>query len=279
MATIINFSDFINTTTTNGSAVLENSPAPEPSFQVCTADQAFQKYLVSEEPFESELPEKTKYAAEPLKNIEDIYRVEEYMIQHGRFRDNLIFTAGVNFGLRCGDLMHLRFGDFLNPDGTFKEKISLIEQKTRKTNKATKVREVYMNSSVREAAVLYFNSLDHEINLNEYVFTSMSNNSGNGKPLTRYSVERILKDVINDKLGIDVHAGTHLMRHTFAYHVIGSYEDRSRALEFLQKTFNHSAQSITLQYAGITDDEMEHMYKNLNLGMGTGLNQFEVESK
>ena len=84
--------------------------------------------------------------------------------------------------------------------------------------------------------------------------------------LKRRSVERILKEVINDELGIPVKASTHCLRKTFAYQVIMNAKDRSRAIEFLQKIFGHSSQQVTLHYAGITDDEIQDMYQNLNLG-------------
>ena len=75
----------------------------------------------------------------------------------------------------------------------------------------------------------------------------------------------MLKEVINEKCGIDIHASTHCLRKTFAYHVIQSAPDRERAIEFLQKILGHSSQSITLRYAGITDEEIMDTYKGLNL--------------
>lgn len=50
-----------------------------------------------------------EHAAEPIKNMEDIIRVSQYLIGGKRFRDNMLFIVGINFGLRVSDLRMLRF--------------------------------------------------------------------------------------------------------------------------------------------------------------------------
>lgn len=55
--------------------------------------------------------------------------------------------------------------------------------------------------------------------------------------------------------------GTHTLRKTFGYH---AYQSGVR-LAVLQKLFNHSAPSVTLVYIGITQDELDDVYLNLNL--------------
>ena len=95
----------------------------------------------------------------------------------------------------------------------------------------------------------------------------MEIDGGVGTPISVYSVERILKKAINDELGIQVNAGTHLLRKTFAYHCIMQSPDRTRAIEFLQRILGHSSAAITLAHAGITDEEIRSTYKKLNLGM------------
>ena len=55
--------------------------------------------------------------------------------------------------------------------------------------------------------------------------------------------------------------GTHTLRKTFGYHAYNSGYD----IELIQKLFNHSALSITLRYIGITQDDMDDVYLNLDL--------------
>lgn len=209
--------------------------------------------------------EVVNHSAEPIKNIEDIIKIQDYLIGAHRYRDNLLFVCGINFGLRISDLLKIKVGHLISTDGTsYNDKITLIEKKT------SKKRVLYVNEAVMDAADLYFKDLiskGKEININDYLFTGLGNRSKNsGKPMDSKSVERILKEVINDKCHIDVHASTHCLRKTFAYQMIMNASDRSRAIEFLQKILGHSSQSITLRYAGITEEEICEAYKNLNLG-------------
>ena len=208
---------------------------------------------------EAEAPKKK--AAEPIKKITDIVRIQDYLIEHERYRDNLIFTMGINFGLRCGDLLQLRVGHIIEDDGSaYRTQVTLIEEKTGKR------RVVYMNEAIMDAADLYFQHCG-TITANDYLFKCESNVAKNsGEHLTVRSVERMLKEVVNDELGIKVHASTHCLRKTFAYHVIQNAPDRSRAIEFLQKMLGHSSPAITLRYAGITDEEIYETYSSLNLG-------------
>lgn len=246
-----------------------------------------------------------KYAPDPIKDINDINRILNYFLSNNQYRNLLLFTMGINFGIRCGDLLKLKFGHIMDINGNIRHEIRLIEEK----NKNHRV--CYMNDFVVEAAKMYVNSITStgdKINLNDYLFTSLSNsNSFNyydtlhckssattGKPLEVKrdpsssiqvkSVERMLKKVINDELGINVHAGTHLMRKTFAYQVITNAPDRNRAIEMLQRILGHKSPATTLYYAGITGEEIQNVCQNLYqgridfcYGIGLGKNSNYIE--
>ena len=62
-------------------------------------------------------------------------------------------------------------------------------------------------------------------------------------------------------VGIHDKIGTHSLRKTFGYHAYQKGID----LSILQKIFNHAAPSVTLRYIGITQDDMDEVYLNLNL--------------
>lgn len=224
--------------------------------------------------FEEEVPEKKKEAAEPIKSLDDIQHISQYLIQNGRYRDNLLFVAGINFGLRCGDLLKLKVGHILTEDGTaYRDKIVIREQKTKK------IREAYLNDAICDAADLYFGSVGM-VDLNDYLFKSQCNRvKSKGTPMTVRSVERLLKEIINDECGLDVHASTHTLRKTFSYHILMNAPDRTRAVEFLMKILGHSSPSVTLAYAGITKEEIEQSYKNLNLAKDTATFQWSLRGK
>lgn len=210
--------------------------------------------------FEDEHIEKKKHAAEPIKSLEDIQYVSQYLIDRRRYRDNLLFIAGINLGLRCGDLLQLKIGHLLDSNGDYKSKIVLQEQKT------GKIREAWLNDAVYDAMDLYLSDIG-TVDLNDYLFKGIGNRSKNSnKPMRVDTCEKLLKKIVNEECGLTVHASTHMLRKTFSYHVIMSASDRPRAIEFLQKILGHSSPAITLAYAGITDDEIAESYRSLNLG-------------
>lgn len=216
---------------------------------------------LSEEVFTEEVPKKRKETADPLKDPDDILKVTDYLIIHHRYRDYLLFVMGINLGLRCGDLLKLKVGHLISDDGeSYRDVMMVREQKTKK------LREAYLNDAICDAADLYFAHCG-EVSMNDYLFKSDCNRvKAKEEPITVRSVERILKEVINEACGIDIHVGTHTMRKTFSYHILMNAPDRTRALEFLQKILGHSSASITLAYAGITQDEVRDTYLKLNLG-------------
>lgn len=210
--------------------------------------------------FEDDHIEKKKHAAEPIKSLEDIQYVSQYLIDRRRYRDNLLFIAGINLGLRCGDLLQLKIGHMLDSSGNYRSKIVLQEQKT------GKIREAWLNDAVYDAMDLYLSDIG-EVDLNDYLFKGIGNRSKNSnQPMRVDTAEKLLKKIVNEECGITVHASTHMLRKTFSYHVIMSAPDRARAIEFLQKILGHSSPSITLAYAGITDDDIKATYQKLNLG-------------
>lgn len=208
-----------------------------------------------------------EHTSEPIKDIEDINRVSSWFIERGRFRDNMLFIVGINFGLRVSDLLTLRFSHLIDDQFRFKTTFPILEKKTRNTRKVQKNRYITINDAVVDAVTLYLENTP-DVKLSDYMFRSESNRGGNvNKPMHRNSVERILKEV-GDTLGLSAHIATHTLRKTFAYHQMVMSNNDPRKLLLLQKMFGHSTSAQTLDYIGITGEEIEAAYMKLNLGSG-----------
>lgn len=206
-----------------------------------------------------------EHSAEPIKKMEDIMRISRYFIERGKYRDNMLFIVGINFGLRVSDLRQLRFSSIINENFTFKETFPVFEIKTRNTRAKKKNRYVTVNAAVVDAVTLF---LEHTpgVTLSDYMFRSNSNHGGNlNRPLDSWSIDRILKGAARD-LGLTMRVSTHSLRKTFGYHQMVMGGNESRTLLLLQKMFNHSSPAQTLAYIGITDEEITEAYKRLNLG-------------
>lgn len=206
-----------------------------------------------------------EHAAEPIKSMDDIFKISQYLIQSGRYRDNMLFIVGINFGLRVSDLRMLRFSNLINDNLTFKESFPVFEKKTRNTRKRKKNRYITINHAVIESVTLYLENTPG-VCLSDYMFRSESNRGGSvNEPLTSQSIDRILKGIAKD-LDLNIRMSTHSLRKTFCYHQMVMSHNDGRKLLLLQKMLNHSSPAQTLDYIGITEEEIDKAYKELNLG-------------
>jgi len=206
-----------------------------------------------------------EHSAEPIKDMDDIIRISKYLISKKRFRDNMLFIVGINFGLRISDLRVLRFTQLINDDCTFRDRFPVFEKKTRNTRKVKRNRYITINTAVVEAITLYLENTPG-VKLSDYMFESISTNClGRGKPISRQGVDQMLKGVAKD-LGLGMRIATHSLRKTFAYHQMVMSGNDPRKLLLLQKMFGHSTAAQTLDYIGITSEEIDEAYRALNLG-------------
>lgn len=218
----------------------------------------------SEDIIETEVAD--NHTPDPIKSIDDIYRISEYYIARGKYRDNMLFIIGINFGLRVSDLTQLRFCQLINKDFTFKRTFPILEKKTKNTRKNKRNRYLSINDAVIEAIILYLDNAEYPVELNDYMFPNESNNKTEESiPMTRQSVDRILKKTAED-LNLNIKIATHSLRKTFGYHQMLISNNDPRKLLLLQKIFGHSTSAQTLDYIGITSEEIEEAYLNLNLG-------------
>ena len=225
--------------------------------------------MIQQETMENSTVAKDEHSAEPIKDIMDITNVSEYLIRNGRYRDNMLFIVGINFGLRVSDLLRLRFNMILDSQLNFKTTFPILEKKTSNTRRTKKNRYITINDAAVDAIVLYLRHMSQTgrtVRMNDYLFKSESNNGRNeDKPMSRMTVDRILKDVAR-KVGLTCRVSSHTLRKTFGYHQMVMSGNDPRKLLLLQKIFGHSTASQTLDYIGITGEEIEEAYLNLNLG-------------
>jgi len=206
-----------------------------------------------------------EHTAEPIKSMDDILRISQFLIDSKRYRDNMLFIVGINFGLRISDLRTLRFSHLINDDFTFRDRFPILEKKTKNTRKHQRNRYVTINTAVVEAVTLYLENSTN-VHLSDYMFRSESNNGSNeNKPISKQAVDLMLKGIARD-LGLGNRMATHSLRKTFAYHQMVMSGNDPRKLLLLQKIFGHSTAAQTLDYIGITSEEIDEAYRNLNLG-------------
>ena len=178
---------------------------------------------------------------EPIREIKDIKRIKRNL--KDKPRDLLLFTLGINNGLRIGDLLKLKVEDVkdLQPGDTF----TITEQKTKKAN------VVMVNKEVRRTLAIYLDEL--KPNDEDFLFKSRI---GKNQPLNKSYINALVKKWTADIKG---NYGTHSLRKTFGFiqrKVFGT------SFEVICKRFNHSNPSITMRYLGIEDKEVNGILLN-----------------
>ena len=250
--------------------IIQFPPVREPSdlINISTVQQSCRKLkagLIAPATEEVHCELAKEHSAEPIKSMDDIIRISQFLIEKKRFRDNMLFIIGINFGLRVSDLRTLRFSHLINDDCTFRDRFPILEKKTKNTRKHQRNRYISINTAVVEAVTLYLENTPG-VHLSDYMFRSASNNGCNeNKPISKQAVDAVLKGVAKD-LGLGNRMATHSLRKTFAYHQMVMSGNDPRKLLLLQKMFGHSTAAQTLDYIGITSEEIDEAYRMLNLG-------------
>ncbi len=188
----------------------------------------------------------------PIKDVKKIKEVKNLMASNGDFRDLLIFTLGINAGLRISDILKLKWEDILYKNGKIREEVLVKEKKTGKTKKFP------LNDAVIESINAYINKVQ-SFKMEDWIFTSRKKNGGL-KPISRIAAWQMINKYCKIA-GIKENVGTHTLRKTFGYHQYKNGTD----IAMLQKMLNHSSPKITLRYIGIEREEMNERYKSINL--------------
>ena len=181
------------------------------------------------------------HAADSIRSYEDLVAVQNYFLDKGKVRDYMLWTVGIAFGLRISDLLNLKIRNILNDDLTFREHITVIEQKTSKLNSCL------ITEAVVDAVTKYFDSIGWKFNLDDYLFSSRKTK---GKMYEEYGW-KIISDA-GQALKLPINIGSHTMRKSFA-NIVACVDKSSidmNVITKIQGLLNHSNQQTTLRYLG-----------------------------
>ena len=71
------------------------------------------------------------HTVQPIKDREKIEAMKK-ILRASSLRDELLFTIGINTGLRISDLLSLKIGDVRNKKGVV-DRLEIVDKKTKKT--------------------------------------------------------------------------------------------------------------------------------------------------
>ncbi|MFL0198714.1 tyrosine-type recombinase/integrase [Clostridium sp. WILCCON 0269] len=188
---------------------------------------------------------------EPIRTVKKINDLKKYLIGSGNMRNYALIVLGLNSALRISDILSLAWGDVFDfEENQFKTHVYVKEKKT------GKIKKFLLNKNAVEALLKLKKKLGH-ISDKEYIFKSRE---GENRPITRYMAIKIIKGTC-EAVGIKEHIGCHSLRKTFGYH---SWK-KGVPIPILMELYNHSNQAITKLYLGINQDDIDDVYRLVEL--------------
>lgn len=176
---------------------------------------------------------------EPIRDV-DVFHDIQATLKNENLRNYVLIMTGTYTGLRISDILLLKVKNVKD-----KKYIDIKEKKTGKRNL------IEINPLLRKIYREYTEDMD----LEEYLFRKTNIN----KPIGREMAWKIMKS-IGERFGVE-NLGTHTLRKTFGFHYYKSTGD----IATLMQMFNHSKESITLKYIGITQDTMNQARRNFRI--------------
>ena len=173
-----------------------------------------------------------------------------YFLNKGEFRNLLLFIMGIHTALRISDILRLTWGDVYDfANNRVRREFAVVEKKTGKS------KIIAVNFKVAEAINRLFNHIHPEPD--DFLFAHPTRN----KAISRIQAYRILRAAAEEAC-VDVPVSCHSLRKTFGYHLW----KKGVSLVIIMDIYNHSSYAVTKRYLGITQDDKNSAYLELEYG-------------
>ena len=210
--------------------------------------RSFYKYLANTNIFENNsfrllrLPKKEKKLPHYFEYNEllELFEVPDINTPLGE-RNRVILELLYATGIRVGELVNIKISDI-----QIKLKVIHI------LGKGNKERIVYFNDVTYKYLEGYINNGRNKLNVKKLDYLFLNNKGGQ---LTTRGVQDILEKIIK-KTAINKNISPHMLRHTFATHLLNEGCD----LLSVQQLLGHSSLSTTSIYTHVTTDRMKEVY-------------------
>lgn len=175
---------------------------------------------------------------EPIRDSEKIKEIYD-CLKNKSNRNALMFIFGIYTGLRISDILKFKVKDCLGKG------YNIREQKTGKQ------KSYDWNPYLLKELKQYCENKDP----NEFIFKSRK---GKNQAISRQTAYEIIKKACNE-CGV-YNVGTHTLRKTFGYFL---YMQSKNNIAMLMEILNHTSETITLRYLGITQEKSNFAMKKM----------------
>ncbi len=208
--------------------------------------RSFYKYLLNNNVVETNpfllisLPKKEKHLPRFFyyNELEELFKTPDIRTPLGQ-RDRLILEILYATGVRVSELVNIKLSDISGFE------ILIL-------GKGAKERVVRFGDYANEILELYLSNGYKKLNVNGKEFLFLNNQGGQ---LTTRGVRYILNKII-EQTTIDKKISPHMLRHTFATHLLNEGCD----LLTVQELLGHASLSATSIYTHITNDRLKEVY-------------------
>lgn len=188
------------------------------------------------------LPKKEKRLPKffEYNELKEMFQVPDCSSALGQ-RDALILEMLYATGVRVSELVGIKLED-----------ISLSNKTIRILGKGNKMRIVYFNDITLKRLKYYLENGRSSMDVKNSYYLFLNRRGGK---LTTRRVEQILEEII-EKTSITKHISPHMIRHSFATHLLNEGCD----LLSVQQLLGHESLSATSVYTHITNDRIKEVY-------------------
>ena len=181
-----------------------------------------------------------------VSQIEELFKRNSERIDKLKDRDQAILELLYSSGMRCSELVNLKTID-----------INFSSKTIRVFGKGKKERIVPFSDECKKYLILYAKNLRNEL-INALPREKRTNYfflNSKGTKLTNRGVEYILHEV-EKKNGMDIGLHPHILRHSFATHLLENGAD----LRTIQVMLGHESINTTQVYTNITKETLKKEY-------------------
>lgn len=188
---------------------------------------------------------------QPIRDKKELSQfMDYYYTVKPNKRNYTLIVLGLHTALRISDVLHLKWEEVYNFDLKLcKKHLIVLEHKTGKYN------DIALCKCVKDALLDYFE--EREPKPDEYIF---SKNTNRYKPLCRSQAYRIVRAAATETIQSES-ISCHSLRKTFGYQ---AWKQGVQPV-MLMEIFNHSSYENTKRYLGITQDEKDKIYLDIQL--------------
>ena len=181
-------------------------------------------------------------AVQPIRQIKDIKAIQKIISDSPR--DALLFTMGINTGLRLVDLLRLKVSQVIELKAG--DHINIKEGKTNKQN------TLNVNEPIYKALQHYLNEANPKAG--DYLFRSRKGNKALGSASAGQMIKGWCKEI-----NLQGQYGTHTLRKTWGYHQRVTY---GVGFALICERYKHSNPAVTMRYLGIENKEIYDILMN-----------------